>query len=133
MRRSFTVAWPFLMALSFVFCITISIFPYVTTDTNLEFLNFIDNNDLRYAWTLQILVTVFNVGDTVSRVVRNQKWGNVNDKAALVISYSGLIFLAASFVIAFNTGPEWLTGKDGDWFKILNMFLFSFWNGYCGA
>lgn len=133
MRRSFAAAWPFLMGLTFVFCVTLSIFPYVTTDTKIEFLNFIDNEDLRYAWTLQILVTVFNVGDTVSRAVRNQPWGNIGDTAALVFTYSGIIFVGTSFLIAFNVGPSWLTGKDGDWFKILNMLLFSFWNGYCGA
>ena len=65
MRRSFVAAWTFLTALSFVFCITLSIYPYVTTDTNLELFSFIENKNLRYAWTLQVLVTVFNVGDTV--------------------------------------------------------------------
>jgi hypothetical protein len=78
-------------------------------------------------------VTVFNVGDTVSRVVRNQKWGNLGDTTALIFTYSGIIFVGTSFLIAFNAGPVWLTGKDGDWFKIINMLLFSFWNGYCGA
>ena len=52
MRRSFVAAWPFLTGLSFVFCITLSIFPYVTTDTNLEVFDFIKDEKLRYAWTL---------------------------------------------------------------------------------
>jgi hypothetical protein len=52
MRRSFFAAWPFLTGLSFVFCVTLSIYPYITTDTKLELFSFIENKSLRYAWTL---------------------------------------------------------------------------------
>lgn len=31
-------------------------------------------------------------------------------------------------------GPEWLTGrKSSDWFKIVNISLFAFSNGYCST
>ncbi len=37
-------------------------------------------------------------------------------------------------MIALNLGPQWLTtGLGGDIFKITNMAIFSFWNGYCAA
>ncbi len=36
-------------------------------------------------------------------------------------------------MIAFNTGPSWLTGDQGDWFKLLNMALFAFTNGFCST
>ncbi len=49
----------------------------------------------------------------------------------MIITYSGIIFVATSFLIAFKERPQWLFGSD--WFKITNMLLFSFWNGYCGA
>ncbi len=39
--------------------------------------------------------------------------------------------MGTSFLIAYNEEPQWLFGSD--WFKITNMLIFSFWNGYCGA
>ena len=35
-----------------------------------------------------------------------------------------------AFLIAFNVPPVWLFGYEADWFKILNMIIFAFSNGY---
>ena len=29
--------------------------------------------------------------------------------------------------------PEWLFGANADWFKLLNMAVFAFTNGYCST
>lgn len=33
-------------------------------------------------------------------------------------------------LIAFNVPPSWLFGINADWFKIINMIVFAFSNGY---
>lgn len=38
-----------------------------------------------------------------------------------------------SFLIAYNVPPSGLFGDDADWFKILNMTLFGFSNGFLGT
>lgn len=50
-----------------------------------------------------------------------------------MIMYSRLIFIITCLLIANNTGPTWLTGMDGDWFKSINMILFAFTNGYAST
>ncbi len=135
MRRSFVVSWPYLLGLMFVFTVTLSIFPAVTvSNIDINFLSFIQDPNLRAAWALQILVIIFNIGDTLSRYVSNQSWGNAGPKLTLFLTYSGFIFIVSSFIIALKYGPSWLTtGTGGDIFKITNISIFSFWNGYCAA
>ncbi len=57
-----------------------------------------------------------------------QPWGMTSDRLALILSYSRIIFIATTFLIDYEVGPSWLTG--GDWFKLLNMALFAFTNGF---
>lgn len=47
------------------------------------------------------------------------------------MTYSRFIFIATTFLVDQNVGPAWLTGSD--WFKLLNMALFAFTNGYCST
>jgi predicted MFS family arabinose efflux permease len=46
------------------------------------------------------------------------------------LSYGRAIFIATFLLIAFATDPQWLFGHNSDWFKIINMALFAFSNGY---
>ena len=62
-----------------------------------------------------------------------QPWATLPDNVVLVISYSRVIFIATFVLIAFNSSPIWLFGAQADWFKILNMILFAFTNGYCST
>lgn len=54
----------------------------------------------------------------------------MKDKPVLILTYARVIFIATSFIIDYDVGPSWLTGSSGDWFKLLNMALFAFSNGY---
>ena len=49
----------------------------------------------------------------------------------LGLSYIRVVFIATSYLINYNTAPSWLF--QADWFKLLNMALFAFTNGYCGT
>jgi len=40
------------------------------------------------------------------------------------------LFIVTSILIAFDVPPVWLFGVNADWFKIINMMLFSFSNGW---
>ena len=40
------------------------------------------------------------------------------------------LFIVTAFLIVYDVGPIWLFGDNADWFKILNMLLFGFSNGY---
>lgn len=51
----------------------------------------------------------------------------------LVITYSRAIFIATFLLIAFHVPPEGLFGHNADWFKIINMILFAFTNGWCST
>jgi hypothetical protein len=80
-----------------------------------------------------IFIFTFNFADTVGRWLAGQKFGNLNDKTVLIITYSRIIFIATAFIIDHHVGPDWLTGNQGDWFKLLNMIFFAFTNGYCST
>ena len=57
----------------------------------------------------------------------------MSDTFVLVLTYSRVIFIATFILIAFAEPPSWLFGHDADWFKIVNMMLFAFTNGYCST
>lgn len=54
----------------------------------------------------------------------------MSNKAAILSSYARVIFIATFLLIAWNVAPSWLFGHSADWFKILNMILFAFTNGF---
>lgn len=133
MKRAFLFAWPFLMTLSAVFFVTFVIFPAVITDSSLHFLRNIENPGLRFSWTMDVFITTFNVSDTVGRWLAGQPYGLIGDKGVFIISYARIVFIVTSFLVDYNQGSDWLVGDSGDWFKLLNMALFAFTNGYCST
>ena len=80
-----------------------------------------------------VFIFTFNLMDTVGRWLAGQRFGMIGDRMTLILTYGRVIFIATSFIIDYNAGPEWLTGLHGDWFKIVNMALFAFTNGYCST
>lgn len=132
MKTSFLVAWQYLSGLAFIFIITFVIYPGVITATNLHFLADVEPM-LQSSWNNLILVFVFNVSDTISRYLGGQAWATMSGKAVLILSFLRCVFIATSLLIAWDCSPAWLFGVDADWFKIVNMFLFAFSNGYCST
>lgn len=93
----------------------------------------IDNAALKGAWSALILITVFNVLDTIGRWLAGQKFGQGSDRFVLILTSIRLIFIATFLLIALDVSPAWLFGIDADWFKLINMILFAFTNGYCST
>ena len=57
----------------------------------------------------------------------------ISDKALYVLTYARVIFIATSFLNDYSVKPEWLFGASADWFKIVNIVVFAFTNGYCAS
>jgi hypothetical protein len=55
---------------------------------------------------------------------------SIRDKLVIILSYSRVVFIASFILIAYESDPQWLFGFDADWFKTMNMVLFSLSNGY---
>lgn len=76
---------------------------------------------------------IFNFWDTLGRWLGGQPYAQLGPKLTIILSYSRVIFVVTSFLIVYDVPPSWLFGVDADWFKIVNMSLFGFSNGYLGT
>jgi hypothetical protein len=54
----------------------------------------------------------------------------MGDMGILIMSYSRVIFIVTAFLVDYSVGPSWLFGDSADWFKLVNMFIFAFTNGF---
>jgi hypothetical protein len=130
MRNAFVLAWKFLVALTFIFTISLMVFPGDSIDTNIQFLSWIEPVELRTSWKVLMLVMIFNVTDTIGRFLGGQRWATIPDTVVIIGAYGRAIFLLTFTLIAFNVAPSALFGDNADWFKIINMMLFAFTNGF---
>jgi hypothetical protein len=130
MRNAFVVAWKFLVALTFIFTVTFVVFPGDSIDTKIAFLEFVEPVELRTSWKVLMLILIFNIVDTCGRFMGGQKWAAIPDMAVLIGAYSRIIFVLTFTLISFNVAPAGLFGDQADWFKIINMILFAFTNGF---
>ena len=76
------------------------------------------------------MAALFNVFDTLGRYLAGVPSFMISDKSAIFLCYLRTIFIVTFLLIAFNIPPSWLFGLDADWFKVLNMCLFAFTNGF---
>ena len=53
---------------------------------------------------------------------------NISRRMVLILNYARTVFVATFLLTAFEVGPSWLFYSD--WFKLTNMSLFAFFNGY---
>eukprot|EP00347_Sterkiella_histriomuscorum_P015986 403354936 len=133
LKRSFIYAWQFLTAITSVFVITFVVFPGVSLHTGLAFMSGITDPGLRGAWTALIFIILFNVFDTIGRWLAGQSFGQAPDKLVIILVYSRAIFIVTFVLISLDQPPMWLFGDNADWFKVINMILFAFSNGYCST
>lgn len=131
MCLAYAESWHYLVTLKVVFIITFSIFPSVMVTAPLDFIDLVPDPTLRVSWTVLIFIFTYNIMDTSGRWFAGQSFGTLNSKAVLLLSYIRVAFIASSFLINYKTAPSWLF--QADWFKLLNMALFAFTNGYCGT
>jgi Nucleoside transporter len=76
-------------------------------------------------------VTIFNVFDTVGRYFGGIEAFTIQNKWVNYNSYARVVFIATFLLTDFVAPPTWLW--DADWFKITNLVLFAFSNGYIGT
>lgn len=74
-KRSFLIAWQFLVAISMVFIFTFVVFPGTALHTKLRFMEFIDDGNVRGAWTALLIISLFNIADTLGRWLAGQGFG----------------------------------------------------------
>ncbi len=77
-----------------------------------------------------IFIFSFNTFDTIGRWLAGQKFGSMSDTSVFILTYCRIIFIVFAFLIDYSVAPVWLFGDKADWFKLLNMFLFAFTNGF---
>ena len=77
-----------------------------------------------------VFIFSFNIFDTLGRWLAGQKFGALSDSLVMILSFSRVLFIATAFLVDYSVGPAWLFGDSADWFKLVNMFLFAFTNGF---
>ena len=81
---------------------TFTLFPGVTTSTQIYFLR---NLDGVKAWEGLFLIFIFNVLDTVGRFLAGVPSLPISDKLVLILTYSRVIFIATFLLIAWSSNP----------------------------
>ena len=83
------------------------------------------------AWLNLVILTAFNVFDTLGRYLAGVSCMMLSPIKILVLSYLRTIQFSIFLLIAFEVRPLWLFGSD--WFKLANFSLFAFSNGYLSS
>jgi solute carrier family 29 (equilibrative nucleoside transporter), member 1/2/3 len=115
-----------LYSLTFVFVVTLLLFPGVTNDSYYSFLQS-EVSAVDYdSWYQLTNVFLFNVFDTIGRWAgRKERLGS---RAVNFASYLRIVFIGSFLLTDFRLSP--LSLWDSDWFKLSNLFLFAFSNGF---
>ena len=112
-----------LVSILFVFTLTFVCFPGLVEDTELRLLDGVPN---MVSWWNLLVLSVFNFFDSMGRYL-----GGVllaSNRVVNTMALARSVFLGTFLWVAFEGGPAWVFGAD--WFKIANLVLFSFSNGY---
>ena len=117
-----------LPALAYCFAVTLTVFPGMVQDTKFRFMDGWENVE---SWFVLTTLTLYNVFDTVGRWVASWKCMKLSRKTSLWCIYLRTFFIPVIFLVAFEVGPSWLLNTDC--FKILNLILFAFTNGWLSS
>jgi hypothetical protein len=116
-----------LLALWWVFTLTFIVFPNVFYQSYFDFVNKWDMPESdKISWYFILQGLLFNVCDTAGRYLGGAV--HLPTKVIVMMSIGRVIFALSTTLIALNADPSWLF--KGDTFKIINMVLFAFSNGY---
>jgi len=73
-------------------------------------------------------VFIFNVFDTVGRYCGSMDFFDLSTRWININAFARVIFILTFLMTDFVVSPKWVW--DADWFKITNLVLFAFSNGY---
>ena len=124
-KISIQVTKGLLTALFYVFCLTFICYPALSLDSSLKILYSLANSN---GWYTILINTLFSLFDTIGRKMGGLKSLDLNIRTINIASGLRTVFIGTFFLICFEVGPSWLFNSD--WFKILNMCLFAWSNGY---
>lgn len=123
--QNFLAAWKVLMSLWLVFTVTFIIFPGAFFLSHFNFMGKL--GDSEFMWYSQMMILGFNVFDTVGR-----KLGGVikvSPTMTYVLSIARIAFIFTTIYIAKDE-VEQTRFIENDAFKMMNMILFAFTNGF---
>lgn len=109
----------------FVFLVTFIVFPGVMYAS---YFNFMSSWLNKASWYTTMINTTFNVFDTIGRSAGGSPRMNLSSKSTIIAVSLRILLIPFFFLSTFQVGPAWLFRAD--WFKILNLALFAFSNGY---
>lgn len=111
--------------LTFVMITTFTVFPGVMFNCKLRFIeSILSDSNLILPWTFWTIIMIFNICDTIGKLLVDTKLGQVSDAFAYILSFARLFIFADFFLVKFNV-------YQSDWFNLLNIILFGLTNGYC--
>jgi hypothetical protein len=123
-KEIFTSTKGLLYAFLFNFVVSYTLFPATLLDNNFQF---IDKEDLY----LLIVLFTYNLFDTIGKFVAGRKAFELKISTINFSSAARILFIATFLLIDYEVPPNWLFGLD--WFKIVNLVLFAFTQGYLTA
>ena len=107
-----------------VFVFTFIVFPGAFFDSHLRFM---DSMKDEFTWYSQISITLFNILDTIGRNLGGKV--RVSPKCTYFLSISrGLTVVFAIWIVILGDDSSIFITQD--WFKVLNIALFSISNGF---
>lgn len=130
-REALRMTRGLLAALCYTFLLTFFVFPGLSqAATHLSFLegHGAESSAVDAAWLSLILLTTFNVMDTLGRYLAGVSCMSMTRLATLALTYLRTLQVGLFLCSAFDANPQWLLGSDA--FKLLNFSVFAFTNGY---
>lgn len=106
------------------FFVTFVVFPGTSLGTKFDFLG-TTNRD--FAWFAVLMITTFNVFDTIGRFAGGYKQ-IFTPSSVFTLTVFRLIFIPIFVLIQVKANPAWLF--QSDWFRLFNMAIFALTNGY---
>lgn len=123
-KQIYDKIWLCALQMSLWFITTFVIYPGVAQSTNLGFLS---NSDSQITWLVITITTTFGISDLAGRYAA-ELFPRFNSKNIVFLAVLRLLFIPIFIIISKAGAPTWLFGSDI--FKISNLALFSFTNGY---
>jgi hypothetical protein len=114
-----------LYSLIFVLTISLSVFPGLSFKATFNFMNGVPNAQ---NWTLIMIQIIFNIFDTTGRFMGGLKSCELSISAVNTGAAVRVIFLPMFLAFALQWPPCVIV--DTDWFKLTNIILMAFTNGY---
>ena len=104
---------------------TFTVFPGIMFSFKIGFITkIVQDPKMIIPWTFWTIVMLFNVFDTVGKLLAGTRLGNIDNNLAYILSFSRILIVAVTFLIKYKV-------YSSDWLNILMIVIFALSNGYC--